>query len=82
MAYRKRTLRRLPPTARRIAEAVAIAEGLTRRLKRLMEDVAELERETVARRHRDGDQGQVVGRSLTDWETASDVAPTPSQRLP
>lgn len=54
MAYRKRTLRRLPPTARELGRLVALSESLTRHLKRLTETVAELERETAARRKRDG----------------------------
>ena len=65
MAYRKRTLRRLPPTARRIAHDYGLLQGIALRLKRAVEDVAELEREVVARRHRDGDQG-LVGEAPDD----------------
>jgi len=61
MSYRKKTLRRLPPTARRYARLVNEAEGLARKLKNLTEEIARLEldsralfarKNTTERRHK------------------------------
>jgi len=43
MSYRKKTLRRLPPTTRRYARLVNEAESLARKLKNLTEEIARLE---------------------------------------
>jgi len=52
--YAKRTLRRMQPTRRKLAERINEMETTLRRLKRLMEDVAEMEVDANlerARRH-------------------------------
>ena len=48
MALRKKTLRKLPPTARKVARMIAELESVSRRLKNLLEDLARLERESQA----------------------------------
>jgi len=43
MAYRRRTLRRLTPEARKLAKAISELEGVSRRLKNLVPIVERLE---------------------------------------
>ena len=43
MALRKRTIRRLKPTARKLAHLLGGAESVTRRLKNLIDEVQGLE---------------------------------------
>lgn len=54
MAYRRKTIRRLKPLARKVAKLQGEAETLARRLKTLVLELNESEGELTARRRRDG----------------------------
>lgn len=48
MAYRTKTLRRLPPTTRRVAKLINAQESVTRRLKNLLPAIERLELDSRA----------------------------------
>lgn len=48
MAYRKRTIRRLPAFTRRYARLVNELDSVTRRLKNMTEEIARLEHDSRA----------------------------------
>ena len=48
MAYRKKTLRRMPTITRRYARIINQLDGITRRLKNLTEEIARLETDSEA----------------------------------
>jgi hypothetical protein len=48
LAYRKKTLRRMPAITRRYARIINELEGITRRLKNLTEEIAQLETDSKA----------------------------------
>lgn len=58
MAYRKRTLRRMTPLQRRAARLANDCRSLAIRAQNIVIALGELERETVARRQRDGGQAE------------------------
>lgn len=48
MAYRKRTLRRLPPRTRKVARLVGELDSVSRRLKNLLGEIESLEIDSKA----------------------------------
>lgn len=51
MPYRKRTLRKLPPTARKVAHLIDAIGSVQRILKNLMPELERLERDALALRN-------------------------------
>jgi len=48
MAYRKKTLRSMLPTTRKVARLIGESESVTKRLKNLMPELRRLELESMA----------------------------------
>ena len=74
MAYRKKTLRSMSPTTRKVARLIGELDSVTRRLKNLIPDIQRLEADSqalykrqirTARTISEGDEGFVT-RSLFD----------------
>jgi len=51
MAYRKKTLRSMSPTARKVARLIGELESVTRRLKNLIPDLQRLDLDSQALAH-------------------------------
>ena len=51
MAYRKKTLRRMSPTARRVARLAGELDSVSRRLKNLITDLQRLDLDSQALAH-------------------------------
>jgi len=54
MTYRKKTLRRMSPTARKVARLAGEAESVARRLKNLIPDLQRLDLDSQALAHAKG----------------------------
>lgn len=58
MAYRKKTLRTMSPTARKIARLTGELESVARRLKNLVPELQRLDFESAALKHAKGSSAE------------------------
>lgn len=63
--YRKKTLRTMPTVTREIAEALNNMESISRKIKRLIPEIQELERDAaIVSKARVGDDGKITLRPV------------------
>jgi hypothetical protein len=68
MAYRRKTLRKFTTVARKVAELQAEAEGISRKLKKLVDVVQELERDANAIAAMNDVDFKVNGMTPEEWK--------------
>ena len=72
MAYRKKTLRTMSPTARKVARLAGELDSVTRRLKNLIPELQQLELDSRALAnakaiYKNGNEAKLIGGKRTGW---------------
>ena len=73
MAYRKKTLRSMSPTTRKLARLIGELGSVERRLKNLIAEVQLIEGESQALRNQNRYKGKGPPPPKPDWEEVGEV---------